>query len=61
MHLQDFLILDDGFIRAAPAQKSTREIVSRFFLVGYDREAGRVPGDGTIEITFGYERVRKIA
>jgi len=53
MHLEDFLILDDSFISPAFAQKSAREIVSRFFMVGYGCEAGPVPGDGTIEIPFG--------
>ena len=61
MHLEHLLVLDNRLIRAACAQKSAREIVLRFFLVGYDREARRVSGDGTIEITFGYKRVRKIA
>jgi hypothetical protein len=55
MHLEHLLVLDNRLIRAACAQKSAGEIVLRFFLVGYDREARRVPGDGTIEITFGYK------
>jgi hypothetical protein len=61
LHLEDFLILDNGFIRATPAQKSPREIVSRFFQGGSAREAGRLPGDRTIEIVYGYQRSRKIA
>ena len=61
MHLEHFLVLDNRLIRAAFAQKSAREIVLRFFLVRYGCEARRVPGDGTIEITFGYKRVRKVA
>jgi hypothetical protein len=61
MHLEHLLILDNRIIRAACAQKSAREIVLRFFLVRYDREARRVSGDGAIEIAFGYERVRKVA
>jgi hypothetical protein len=59
--LEDFLILDNGFIRATPAQKSAREIVLRFFLVRYGCEARLVSGDRTIEIVFGYKRVRKVA
>jgi hypothetical protein len=61
MHLEHVLVLDNRLIRAAFAQKSAREIVLCFFLVGYDREARLVTGDGTIEITFGYKRVRKVA
>jgi hypothetical protein len=61
MHLEDFLVLDNRLIRTASAQKSVREIVSRFFLVRYGCEARCVPGDGTIEIGFGYECVRKVA
>src|SRR6478752_2822816 len=60
MHLEHLLVRDNRIIRAACAQKSAGEIVLRFFLVGYDREARRVPSDGTIEITFGYKYVRKI-
>jgi len=49
MYLQHLLVLDNRIIRAACAQKSAGEIVLRFFLVGYDREATPVvPGDGTI-------------
>jgi hypothetical protein len=48
MHLEDFLVLDSGFIRTASAQKSAREIVLRFFLVRNDRETRRIPRDGTI-------------
>src|SRR6476646_5250372 len=61
MHLERLLVRDNRIIRAACTQKSAREIVLRFFLVGYDREARCVPGDGTIEITFGYKYVPKIA
>src|SRR6476646_11735485 len=61
MHLERLLVRDNRIIRAACAQKSAGEIVLRFFLVRYDREARRVPGDGAIEITFGYKYVRKIA
>src|SRR4029079_10228290 len=61
MHLEDFLVLNDGFISAAPPEKSAGEIVSRFFLVRYGCETCRVPSDGTVEITFGYKRVSKIA
>ncbi len=61
MHLEAFLVLDNRLIRAAFAQKSAREIVLRFFLVRYGCEAGLVSGDGTIEIVFGYKRVRKVA
>ena len=61
MHLEDLLVLDNGLIRAAFAQKSAREIVLRFFLVRYGCQARGVSGDGTIEITFGYQRARKIA
>src|SRR6478752_5375289 len=61
MHLEHLLVRDNRIIRAACAQKSAGEIVLRFFLVRYDREARPVPGDGAIEITFGYKYVRKIA
>ena len=61
VHLEDFLILDNGLTRAAFAQKSAREIVLRFFLVRHGCEARLVSGDGTIEIVFGYKRVRKVA
>src|SRR5947208_549932 len=61
MRLEPLFVLDNRLIRAACAQKSAREIVSRFFLVGYGREARPVPDDGTVEITFGYEYVRKVA
>src|SRR5262245_15650778 len=61
MHLEDLLVLDNGFINAASAQKSAREIVSRFILIRYGCETGGVPGDSSVEIAFGYKRVRKIA
>jgi hypothetical protein len=54
MHLEDFLVLDNGFVTATSAQKSAREIVSRFFLARYGCKASCVPGDGTIVIAFGY-------
>ena len=61
MHRENFLVLDNGFINAAFAQKSAREIVLRFFLIWQGCQAPRVPGDGTVEIAFGYKRARKIA
>src|SRR4029450_8140478 len=61
MHREDFLVLENGFIRAALAQKCAREIVLRILLVWDGCEAGGVLRDGTIQITFGYERVRQVA
>src|SRR4051794_1603899 len=61
MHLENLLVLNNRLIRTACAQKSAREVILRFFLVGDNCEARGVPGNGTIEIPFGYKDICKIA
>src|SRR5207248_1921329 len=51
MHLEDFLILDDSFISPAFAQKSAREIVSRFFISGISRSGSFVMSNCVVKLT----------
>src|SRR5262249_61762123 len=60
MALKHLLVLDNRLIRTAFAQKGTSEIVLRFFLVRYGSKAHLVSSNSTLEIVFGYKRIRQV-